>query len=108
MALLSPPVALKSFGTLASLACLLNSKPWASARCMSDSAASKAPRKGKADSAGTQDQLVDKLKGTGMLTDRAAAALRAVDRRHFVQTYSGVPETVAYQVHAHKAWPSLQ
>lgn len=46
----------------------------------------------------TQEQLVDRLLlQSGSLTERAAAALRAVDRRHFVQTYAGVPANVADQ-----------
>lgn len=68
------------------------------ARCMSTAASSK-PQQPPPQ--GSQSQLVDKLLTAGMpLTSRAESALRAVDRRHFVQTYAGVPDTVAWQVQA--------
>jgi protein-L-isoaspartate O-methyltransferase len=58
----------------------------------------KNPKSSDPQSVATHAQLVEKLVAAGVLSDRAAAALLAVDRRHFVQTYTGVPDTVAYQV----------
>lgn len=49
----------------------------------------------------TWGQLVDSMIAAGVLSDRAAGALRAVDRSGFVQAYQGVPETIAYQVCKH-------
>jgi protein-L-isoaspartate O-methyltransferase len=67
------------------------------------SSQSKVVKSPESQPAATHAQLVEKLVASGILSDRAAAALLAVDRRHFVQTYTGVPDTVAYQV---TAWSS--
>lgn len=68
-------------------------------RRMSAAAASGTPQQQPPQ--GSQSQLVDKLLAAGVaLTGRAEAALRAVDRRHFVRTYAGVPDTIAWQVQA--------
>lgn len=68
------------------------------ARC-SHSTSAQQSKSSKQPPSGSQIQLVDSLLKAGSgLSDRALSALRAVDRRHFVQTYSGVPEQIAYQV----------
>jgi hypothetical protein len=68
------------------------------ARC-SHSTAAQPLHSSKQPPSGSQTQLVDTLLKAGSgLSDRALSALRAVDRCHFVQTYSGVPEHIAYQV----------
>lgn len=64
------------------------------------SSQTRTPKSPDSQPAATHAQLVEKLVAAGVLSDRAAAALLAVDRRHFVQTYTGVPDTVAYQVTA--------
>jgi protein-L-isoaspartate O-methyltransferase len=61
-------------------------------------AASQHPKKSSSEPVGSQAQLIEKLVAAGVLNDRAVATLRAVDRQHFVQTYAGVPGTMAYQV----------
>eukprot|EP00878_Enallax_costatus_P023543 GHUV01025043.1.p1 GENE.GHUV01025043.1~~GHUV01025043.1.p1 ORF type:complete len:283 (+),score=47.65 GHUV01025043.1:239-1087(+) len=54
-------------------------------------------RSDQAQNPATHDALVNALQAQGLLSTRTSTAMRAVDRVHFVQTYAGVPGTVAYQ-----------
>lgn len=51
---------------------------------------------------------MDSLQAQGLLSDRASKAMRAVERAHFVQTYTGVPGSIAYQVRSTMSMSAVQ